>query len=346
MTERNLEDPTTRNRLFAQSLKAGPSTFTSARNTSLERSTAVRGRIRPQSPEFIKEEPGLSSSEEESSESDESELPDAPYQTEYTLLSDSEDEMADLLFDGKDPSALPEFLRVAEATFKLHDKFNNNEERKAAYIIAKIRYPASVWLEQAIEADGTNETDYQTLKTSLKQRYEPSANEAENRAKDIIMRIQQKGTVEAYDTYFESTWARSGLESAPEKARLFLSGLYPSIRRYIRQREDYRGDRTKEWLKEKAIQYQDSQEPRTPQRGGGRYRDTEFPRTPGTGARDKSRDTCFKCGRTGHWSSECRSGTQNRQQSYTPIRDSVERSQTVRGSTRAPTQTPFGDRPW
>jgi len=330
---RDLEDPTTRNRLFAEALKSAPS------NANLYKGPPIK-----------REGEGDSGEDEEVSHVSDTPIPDADEDDESDeFYSESDDEMADLLFNGKDSSALPEFIRVAEATFKLHDKFDGNEERKAAFIISKIRSPASIWLEQAIEGDASVETDYETLKAAMKARYEPSASEAMHRARDLIAGIQQKGTVEAYDTYFEATWARSGLSDDNEKARRFLQGLYSKTRQYIRQREDYTATRNKDWIKSKAQQFEDAQEPRTPRRnyasaldGYGRQA-----ATPSTGRRNRQTDPCFTCGLIGHWSAEC--------PGVFPPNPPQQAASQSRASTRASSQrarTPFtpassfGDRPW
>jgi hypothetical protein len=223
--------------------------------------------------------------------------PPTPFQS-----TDDEDDMSDVIFDGRDGERVGEFLRIAEATFKLHDKYTDNDERKAAYVISKIRHPATTWLEQAIEADGEVETDYTTLKDAMLARYGPSVDELKLRSQDLIRKIRQKGTLQAYDTYFESLWSRSELSEESEKARLFRNGLYPAIKRYVMERPDYTDARSKAWILDKAEQHQRAREASvtTPRRS--RF-STPVPVTPGSSSRGS--DKCFKCGKFGHWAVNC-----------------------------------------
>lgn len=285
----------------------------------------------------LKTESSSGSSTAEDDSDDESETDPAP-----RFEEDDDQMMSDLTFDGNDTTMLREFFRNTEAYFKLNEKFDDNEERRAAYVITKFRRPASLWLEQAIDADPEVETDYSTLKAAMRARYEDSANEVEAKARDYLMRIQQKGTVDAYDTYFESMWTRSGFTDDKEKARIFLAGLYAPTKQYIKLHDSFTPNQSKEWVKDKAQRYEDAKGPQTPRTN----RQYGGPNTPGVARtpRDKTKDKCFKCGQFGHWSGDCfsnkgsASGTHGRSQTAgrdTPIA-SVERV----------TQSPFTQRPW
>jgi len=245
------------------------------------------------------------------------------------IASDDEsDDMPDFIFDGKDASQLTDFLRFAEAYFELHDKFTGNEKRKAAFIIVNMRRPATLWLDQAAAATPEVETNYTQLKAALLERYAPSADEARLRAIDTVRAIKQKGSLEAYDTYFESMWARSGLTDASEKARLFLNGLYPSIRRYVMELESYTTTKDKDWMLAKAERQQSARE------ASHTTRMSAIPETPRRA--QGASNACFACGKTGHWVADCptrsggksasrpregrtRSRSKSRRRQYTPL---------------------------
>jgi len=299
--------------------------------------TGTREKFLPDQNPALKEE---SESEESRLDvSDESEDEDS-----HTPGSEEDDEsMSDLIFDGNDTTMLREFFRNTEAYFKLHDKYDENEERKAAYVITKFRRPAALWLEQAIDANAEVELDYSTLKAAMKSRYEDSANESEAKARDYLMRIQQKGTVDAYDTFFESMWTRSNFSDEKEKARLFLAGLYAPTRQYIRLHDSFSPSRDKDWVKDKAQKFEEAKGPQTP----SRPRQYGGPNTPGAARtpRDNKGDKCFKCGQFGHWSRDCYSNKQG-SASRTSGRSQTVGRDTPMASTERTTESPFAQRPW
>jgi len=232
-----------------------------------------------------------SSTTEEDSASDEE---DSVISQGTTHLSKSLRMASRMTFNGKQTRKLTEFLTIAEADFKLDDDLNGSQEKKAAYIISRLRDTAFNWYMQAVKSDEDIGTEYDTLKRALKERFDISDEEKRDRAQITLGRVQQKGTVQSYSTFFDALVEEAGWQHQDNLTVLFVNGLYPSIQRAIKTNPSFDDNSTMDWIRVAARRHEAAYAATRPYGSG--------PSTPRT---NRTGNACFACGNTGHWARDC-----------------------------------------
>lgn len=225
-------------------------------------------------------------------EADDEELDDAPILSGSRKIS-----MSRITFTGKNPRKLEEFFIIAEADFRQDDAFRESEDKRSAYVISRLRDTAFKWYVQEKKTHPGIEFSYTALKVALQQRFGVSDTEKRVKAQTTLGAIQQKGTVQAYSTYFDSLVADAGWQAQENLKELYLNGLYPSLQRAIRANPDFDEETDMEWIRRAAQNAQEAFNSSRP------YGSPSTPRTP----RTTDRDGCFRCGQKGHWANECAS---------------------------------------